>query len=113
MKNRKFTNLPASVHQRLLNLRNESGEDFNLFLTRYVLERLLYRLSESRYVDQFILKGALLFVAWTGHFHRPTRDLDLLGYGNASPENIRSLFQHICLTEVELDGLIFGAFGTL
>ena len=107
MTGRNPSNIPASIHQRLLNLRDESGENFNLLLTQYVLERLLYRLSKSQYADQFILKGALLFVAWTRHFHRPTRDLDLLGYGDASSERIRSLFQHICETEGAPDGLIF------
>jgi hypothetical protein len=36
------------------------------YLTRYVLERLLYRLSVSKYRDRFILKGALLLSVWAG-----------------------------------------------
>lgn len=98
------TNLPASIHQHLLNVREQTGEDFNQLLTRYTLERWLYRLSKSDYADQFVLKGALLFVTWTKHFHRPTQDLDLLGYGDASAENVQTIFQHICQTEVEPDG---------
>jgi predicted nucleotidyltransferase component of viral defense system len=53
----KVKNIPASVRQRLLNLSREKGEDFNLLLTRFALERLLYRLGESSFSDQFILKG--------------------------------------------------------
>src|SRR5438067_11633928 len=53
-------NLAASVRQRLLNLAQERREDFGLVLTRYGLERFLYRLAQSQYRDQFILKGAIL-----------------------------------------------------
>lgn len=55
----------ASVRQKLLNLATSTGEDFGLVLTRYALERLLYRLSQSKYRDQFILKGAMLFQVWS------------------------------------------------
>ena len=57
-------NVAASVRARLLNRARETGQDFNLILIRYALERLLYRLSISAYADQFLLKGALLFDLW-------------------------------------------------
>ncbi len=84
------TNLPASVRQRLLNLSESTGDPFDLVLTRFALERFLYRLSISHYADQFILKGAMLLTAWGGSSHRPTRDLDLLGYGDMSKEQLIS-----------------------
>lgn len=102
-------NLPSSVRQRLLNLSKEENEDYQFVLTRYALERLLYRLSKSKYCDQFVLKGALLFVVWSNQRYRPTKDMDLLGFGDSSPERLRCAFQEICLTEVEPDGLVFGA----
>jgi hypothetical protein len=74
-------NLSASVRQRLLNLATERKEDFGLVLTRYGLERFLYRLSISPHRDAFVLKGALLLQLWTAETYRPTRDLDLLGRG--------------------------------
>lgn len=107
MKKTQPINVAASVHQRLLNLSRERGEDFQIILTRYALERFLYRLVQSGYGTQFVLKGAMLFAIWTGRPHRPTRDLDLLGYGDASQEGIRTLFQEICLAQVEPDGLNF------
>ena len=79
MNKRQPTNLPASIRQRLLNLSRDRGEDFNLTLTRYGTERLLYRLSQSKRADDFVLKGALRLSLWTGRLQRPTRDLDLLG----------------------------------
>src|SRR5262245_24138658 len=75
--------LTASVRHRLLNLAKAHGEDFQATLTRYALERLLYRLSVSHYRDDFVLKGAMLFAAWTGNAHRPTWDVDFLGRGDA------------------------------
>ena len=76
--------MAASVRQRLLNLSRQSGEDFQRLLTRYAMERLLDRLSRSEHAPRFVLKGALLFALWTGELHRPTRDLDLLGFGESS-----------------------------
>jgi hypothetical protein len=48
MTNRQPRDLVASVRQRLMNLSRERGEDFQLVVTRYGLERLLYRLAQSR-----------------------------------------------------------------
>ena len=72
-------NLAASVRQRLLNLAQAQREDFNLVLTRYGIERLLYRLEQSAAGERFILKGAMLFVLWSDTPHRTTKDVDLLG----------------------------------
>lgn len=103
------TNVAASVRQRLLNLSRDKGEDFNFVLTQYALERFLYRLASSEYADRFVLKGAMLFAAWSDRSHRPTRDLDLLGYGDASEQQLITSFQQICQAEVEPDGLEFDA----
>lgn len=100
-------NLPASVHQRLLNLSLATGEQFSYVLSRYAIERLLYRLSQSRYADQFVLKGALLFLVWAVPVHRPTRDLDLLGFGDGSAEQLARVFREVCLTAVGPDGVTF------
>ncbi|MES2481085.1 MAG: nucleotidyl transferase AbiEii/AbiGii toxin family protein, partial [Pseudomonadota bacterium] len=75
------TNLPASILARLLNLAKERGDDYTLLLNRFALERLLCRISLSPYADRFLLKGALLFSLWYNDPHRPTRDVDLLGFG--------------------------------
>ena len=100
-------NLAQSVHHRLLNRAREQGEDFNLVLIRYAMERFLYRLGRSRHKDRFILKGAMLFAAWTDQPHRPTRDLDLLGIGDSSDAALRQVFSEIVRTPVEPDGLEF------
>jgi len=105
------TDLAASIHQRLLNLSREKGEDFNLTLTRYAAERLLFRLSRSKHADRFVLKGAMLIAVWTEASYRPTRDLDFLGRGNASEEEMRRIFSDLCRSQVEPDGLEFDPDG--
>jgi predicted nucleotidyltransferase component of viral defense system len=103
---RLVANVSASVRQRLLNLATERKEDFGLVLTRYGLERFLYRLSISPHRDAFVLKGALLLQLWTAEMYRPTRDLDLLGRG-PSDINFRKVFSEVCAQSVEDDGLTF------
>ncbi len=100
-------NQAASVRQRLLNLSRERGENFDYRLTRYGLERILYRLAKSTYNDRFILKGAMLFLLWGIDDHRPTRDADLLGFGENDAAKLVSIFRDICRVEVEDDGLVF------
>lgn len=97
---RSARNIPASIRARLSALSIERREDFQLVLQRYAAERLLYRLGESRYRDRFVLKGAMLFVLWGQDAYRPTRDLDLLGYGPADPESIADCFREICTVPV-------------
>jgi predicted nucleotidyltransferase component of viral defense system len=99
-------NVGASVRARLLNLSRERGQPFELLLTRFALERLLYRLSVSQHRNRFVLKGALLVTTWFDNPHRPTRDLDLLGYGDPSPEAMLAVFKEICSTELD-DGTQF------
>ena len=107
-------NVAASVRQRLLNRSREAGEDYNLLLARYGNERLLYRLSVSPHAGRFVLKGALLFAAWIGTPHRPTRDLDLLGRGDPSPDALAGVFRELCDLPVDRDdGLRLDARGVV
>lgn len=101
------TNMAASVHQRLLTISHTRKEEFNLLLTRYAYERLLYRLVQAGYGERFVLKGARLLALWGERLHRPTHDLDLLGLGASTPEAIASVFEGICTVGVDADGLIF------
>jgi len=48
-----------------------------------------------------------MLVAWLGEFTRPTRDADLLGFGELSPESLEATFREICDTAVAPDGLTF------
>lgn len=102
----KASNRAASVRARLLNRARADRTDFNLILTRYSLERLLYRLSVSPWADQFLLKGALLFDLWFDQPHRPTRDIDLLGFGPSELDDLIEVFQQVCVQPSD-DGMVF------
>jgi hypothetical protein len=104
---RELHNIGASVRARLLDRARAERSDFQILLTRYALERLLYRLSVSPHRDRFILKGAMLFVTWVAEPFRPTRDLDLLGHGDSDAEAIAETFRAICAQRVADDGVTF------
>ena len=98
--------LAASVRARLLNKAKAEQSDFNAVLVRYALERLLYRMSQSAHADSFLLKGAMLFTLWYDMPHRPTRDVDLLGFGPSDLASINKIFKDIASVVVD-DGISF------
>ena len=101
--------LARSLQVRLARHAKEINVEPNLVLTRYAVERFLYRLSKSKHADQFVLKGALLLLVWLGETLRPTRDADLLGFGDFSDDALVGIFQDVCDVEVEADAVIFDA----
>ena len=103
-------NVGASVRQRLLNLAHARGQPMELLLTRYALERLLYRLSLSPHRERFVLKGAMLLATWFDEPHRATRDVDLLGFGDAAEDALLGTFREIMAVEVD-DGVRFDLKG--
>ena len=100
------TGRAASIHARLLNRAKERGEDFNLLLTRYGIERFLYRLSQLPAREVMLLKGALLFDLWFDVPHRPTRDADFLGFGPMDAEALATTIRDICVVAAD-DGMEF------
>lgn len=100
--------IAASIRARLKQCADARRQDFNLTLTHYGLERLLYRLSISPHADSYLLKGALLFAIWYEQPHRPTRDADLLGFGLDDVDSAVSAFREICRIAVD-DGIAFDA----
>jgi predicted nucleotidyltransferase component of viral defense system len=96
----------ASVRSRLLNLAKERRQPFDLLLTYYVLERLLYRLSQTAHRDRFILKGAMLLTKWFEEPLRPTRDVDFLGFGNNDETEMVGVFKEVCSVSFN-DGVMF------
>ena len=98
--------MAASVRQRLRDLARARNEDFDYVLRQYVMQRLLYRLSCSDFSEQFLLKGALLFWVWNEYFHRPTRDIDLLSFGDNDVPHLVDVFRQIVSVDND-DGLVF------
>jgi predicted nucleotidyltransferase component of viral defense system len=106
-------NSDSSIRQRLLNIAREQKIEFQLILTRFALERFLYRLSQSKYTNDFVLKGALLFQIWGGAMHRPTRDLDLLSFGEPDIAYFTTTIREICTQDLSNDGVLFQADSVL
>lgn len=102
-------NVAASVEARLLQRSRDLNVEHQLTLARFGGERLLYRLSKSEFADRFILKGAALLLVWMGDAIRPTKDVDLLGFGDTSAEGLKRVFVAICEVEAPDDGLMFVA----
>jgi hypothetical protein len=107
---KKLRDVGASVRARLLNLARQKGQALDLLLTRYAIERLLHRLSISPHRDRFVLKGAMLMTTWFDDPHRPTRDVDFLGYGDPAPEPMLATFRDICAIDAG-DGISFDVEG--
>jgi len=100
-------NIGASVHQRLKNVSKDSGRSFNDLVQYYALERWLYRLSQSGHENLFILKGALMLVAWRAPILRATRDIDLLARTSNDLDGIKHIISEICRTDLPDDGVWF------
>ena len=100
-------NVAASVKERLRNIASQTSKEFQSVIRQYVQERFLFRLSKSIYSNNFVLKGALLFVAHDISRNRPTRDIDFLGSAISNEINdIIDVVKEILKIEYE-DGVIF------
>ena len=97
--------LARSVQVRLARHAKTIGVDPNLVLTRYAVERFLYRLSRSPHADKFVLKGALLLLVWLNETIRPTRDADVLGFGDLSDDALLRIVRDVCEVDVEPDAM--------
>jgi len=99
--------IAASVRARLTDQARKRGDDVQLVLLRFAIERLIFRLAQSKYRDQFILKGAMLFSLWAPVPYRSTGDLDLLGEGDPTASRFVKIFREICTAKVPDDGIVF------
>lgn len=99
-------NRAASVRARLLNLSRSRNVEFQLVLSEFAIERLLYRLGSSAHADRFVLKGAMLFKLWPAAIGRATWDLDLLGRGASSVAAVTAILRELCAMDGS-DGIVF------
>ncbi len=100
--------IAKSIRGKLLNLSKRDNIVFQIVITRYIYERLLYRLSISDYKDKFYLKGGALLYAMEQELARPTLDIDFLGVKVKNDlANIKNIFTDVCSQKCESDGVIF------
>lgn len=100
-------NIAESIHLRLLNEAKKSGRLFNELLQYYTIERFIFRLAQSPFEKNYLLKGALMFFAWNTKLPRPTKDVDLLGNIDNSLDAITESMKKICQQKVVQDGIFF------
>ena len=101
-------NYGCSIKAKLLNISRSEKQGYQMLVTRYLQERLLYRLSISRYHDRFFLKGGALLYAHERFLARPTLDIDFTeSHIDNDKENIKKIFAEICAIPYEQDGVIF------
>jgi len=93
---RKPTDIAASVRARLRALARDRGVEFQLVLSEFAIERLLFRLGVSIHAERFVLKGATLFKLWSPEDRRATWDLDLLGRGASGVPDIVEVIRELC-----------------
>jgi predicted nucleotidyltransferase component of viral defense system len=106
---KQIKNLAASIRARLLEIAKETNREFNAILAQFFQERLLYRLSISKFSKKFILKGALLLLVHEASRFRSTKDIDFLGITiSKDHESIKNAFKQILLISCD-DGIIFDA----
>lgn len=107
MAKKEITNIAVSVKEKLINYSRKNSLEFNSVLLQYIQERFLFRISKSIYSNNFILKGALLFLAHNISRLRPTKDIDLLGSSIPNKTDaLKEIFQDIASLNFE-DGLTF------
>lgn len=89
------------------NIAKENKVSAQSVLQTYMLERLLERISISKYKDNFILKGGMLISAMLGIDSRTTMDIDTTIKGfKLTEENIINIINEICNIKID-DGVTF------
>ena len=100
--------IAKSIKAKLQNISRKDKVAFQTLITRYLYERLLYRLSVSDYKEHFYLKGGALLFAIEQHYPRPTLDIDFLGIKIKNDlANLKNIFTEICSITCEDDGVNF------
>ena len=100
-------NIPASIHARLTKEARKSNRPFSEVLQYYGIERFLYRLFQTKYKEDFILKGGLLIYSWGISMRRPTRDIDFLSLTGNQVELISNVITDAISLSVPEDGINF------
>ncbi len=104
---KQIKNMAASVRQRLLDLSRKENRPFEEITRLYAMERFLFRLGCSKYKDNLVLKGAMMFRVWQPKQNRTTMDIDLLGRMENDPETIEKCISEICVIVNGDDGITF------
>ena len=107
-KDNTIKNYGKSIRTKLLNVAKKEDVFYQTILTRYFQERLLFRMSQTKYRNNFYLKGGALMYAYERFAARPTLDIDFLGKNISNEgESIVAAFKEICSVPYDEDGIVF------
>ena len=96
-----------SLKAKIRNMAKQKNIPAQVILQNYMFERLLVRLSASRYKEKFVLKGGMLVAAIVGLDNRATMDMDTtLKNLPLTPESIRTALEEVCSIPLD-DGVAF------
>lgn len=107
MSQKNVKNVGASVRQKLLNRARADGRPYQAVAQLYAMERFLFRLGASDVAERFILKGGLMTMTWAAEYARLTKDIDLLGRGASSVDDVVASMKRVLHTEVSDDGVAY------
>jgi len=95
-------NKAMQLKDKIKNLALKNNVPAQAVLQNFMLERLLERISVSKYQDTFILKGGMLIASMVGIGSRTTMDMDatVKGY-QLSEETIQRMFSEICAIQMD------------
>ena len=106
---KEYKNIPASVRRKLLTLSKEKDTDFGRLLLLYAQEKFLYRLSSSKYRNNFLLKGGVLMYGIHQFKSRPTKDIDFLIKDLENNHQVIEKVVNDIISSQENDGLEFNS----
>lgn len=99
-----ITKNPMQLKAFIKNKAAENRISAQLVMQNYMLERLLERISISKYKPNFIIKGGFLISAIAGLDTRTTMDLDTTVKGlKLTHESLQTMFSEICSIRVDDD----------
>jgi len=100
-----------ALKERIKQIAKSEGRTFTQVWKDLVLERLLTRVSKSKYHDNLVFKGGLL-LSYYIDLGRETKDIDFLVQEiTAKQEKIEGVFKGICKVKIK-DGFDFELAGT-
>lgn len=103
-----MADIAASVLARLKNKATESGRSYQLCLQLFCQEEFLRRLENSKYAENFVLKGGLFLYSITDFDSRVTVDVDfLLRKIPNTPEQLKSILEEIIVVHTGNDFVTF------
>lgn len=95
------------IKGRLKNLANKNNADARILIRIFMMERFLERIANSKYSENFVIKGGILVTSMVGISLRSTMDIDASIHNlNLSKEDAFSMVKDI--SNIDLgDGIAF------